>query len=55
MILNLLSTLKTHGRDFDKDSEAPFGTVPWMKDHSNDAIKRLMAIVLYLVSKYPDH
>ena len=23
------------GEDFDKDKEAPFGTVPWMKDHAN--------------------
>ena len=27
---------KPMGDDFDKDNEAPFGTVPWMKDHSNN-------------------
>ena len=45
---------KPMGEDFDKDSEAPFGTVPWMKDHSNGLqLNDSMAIVLYLVSKYP--
>ena len=23
------------GEDFNKDTQAPFGTIPWMKDHSN--------------------
>ena len=45
---------KPMGDDFDKDNEAPFGTVPWMKDHSNGIeLNDSMAIVLYLVSKYP--
>ena len=42
------------GEDFDKDKEAPFGTIPWMKDHSNGIeLNDSMSIVLYLVSKYP--
>jgi glutathione S-transferase len=41
------------GEDFDKDKEAPFGTVPWMKDHSNGLeLNDSLAIVQYLVSKY---
>ena len=41
------------GEDFDKDKEAPFGTVPWMKDHSNGLeLNESLAIVQYLVSKY---
>ena len=23
------------GNDFDKDTQAPFGTIPWIKDHAN--------------------
>ncbi len=39
------------GEDFDKDKEAPFGTVPWMKDHSNGLEPNdSLAIVQYLVS-----
>ena len=42
------------GEDFDKDSQAPFGTIPWMKDNNNGIeLNDSMAIVLYLVSKYP--
>ena len=42
------------GEDFDKDNQAPFGTVPWMKDNNNGIeLNDSMAIVLYLVSKYP--
>ena len=48
-----LKMSKPMGEDFDKDSEAPFGTVPWMKDHSNGLeLNDSMAIVQYLVSKY---
>ena len=42
------------GEDFDKDSQAPFGTIPWMKDNNNGIeLNDSMAIVLYLVSKSP--
>jgi glutathione S-transferase len=42
------------GEDFDKDNQAPFGTIPWMKDNNNGLeLNDSMAIVLYLVSKYP--
>ena len=42
------------GEDFDKDNQAPFGTIPWMKDNNNGIeLNDSMAIVLYLVSKYP--
>ena len=48
-----LKMSKPMGEDFDKDSEAPFGTVPWMKDHSNGLeLNDSMAIVQYLVTKY---
>ena len=41
------------GEDFDKDKEAPFGTVPWMKDHANGLeLNDSLAIVQYLVTKY---
>ena len=51
--VNMLMS-KPMGDDFDKDIEAPFGTVPWMKDHSNGLILNdSMAIVQYLVTKYP--
>ena len=44
---------KPMGDDFDKDIEAPFGTVPWMKDLTNGLeLNDSMAIVQYLVSKY---
>ena len=40
--------------DFNKDTDAPFGTIPWMKDHSNGLeLNESMAIVQYLVTKYP--
>ena len=39
------------GDDFDKDKEAPFGTIPWMKDRSNGLeLNDSMAIVQYLVA-----
>lgn len=42
------------GDDFDKDKEAPFGTIPWMRDHSNGLeLNDSMAIVQYLVAQYP--
>ena len=48
---NLLST--PMGSDFDKNKEAPFGTVPWMKDHANGLeLNDSLAIIQYLVSKY---
>ena len=48
----LLST--PMGNDFNKDTDAPFGTIPWMKDKANDLeLNDSMAIVQYLVSKYP--
>ena len=28
-------TAKPFGDDFDKDTQAPFGTLPWMKDINN--------------------
>ena len=41
------------GEDFNKDTQAPFGTIPWMKDHSNGIeLNDSMAIVQYLVTKY---
>ena len=41
------------GEDFNKDAQAPFGTIPWMKDHSNGIeLNDSMAIVQYLVTKY---
>tara|TARA_B100000989_G_scaffold267849_1_gene222177 strand:+ start:20 stop:736 length:717 start_codon:yes stop_codon:yes gene_type:complete len=44
---------KPMGEDFDKDTEAAFGTVPWMKDHANGLeLNDSMAIVQYLVTKY---
>tara|TARA_B100000579_G_C22570564_1_gene728719 strand:+ start:95 stop:808 length:714 start_codon:yes stop_codon:yes gene_type:complete len=45
---------KPMGEDFDKDTEAPFGTIPWMKDHSNGIeLNDSLAIVQYLITKYP--
>lgn len=42
------------GEDFDKDKEAPFGTIPWMKDHANGLeLNDSMAIIQYLVAEYP--
>ena len=44
---------KPMGDDFNKDTEAPFGTVPWMKDHANGLeLNDSMAIVQYMVNKY---
>ena len=41
------------GEDFDKEKEAPFGTIPWMKDHANGLeLNDSMAIVQYLISEY---
>ena len=48
----LLST--PMGNDFNKDTDAPFGTIPWMKEKANGLqLNDSMAIVQYLVSKYP--
>ncbi len=48
-----LKMSKHMGEDFDKASEAPFGTVLWLKDHSNGLVlKDSLAIVQYLVTKY---
>ena len=45
---------KPMGEDFDKDTEAPFGTIPWLKDHSNGIeLNDSLAIVQYLITKYP--
>ena len=42
------------GDEFDKDNQAPFGTVPWMRDHANGLeLNDSMAIVQYLVAQYP--
>ena len=42
------------GNDFDKDKEAPFGTIPWMRDRSNGLeLNDLMAIVQYLGFAHP--
>tara|TARA_B100000427_G_C15437734_1_gene563757 strand:+ start:196 stop:891 length:696 start_codon:yes stop_codon:yes gene_type:complete len=39
--------------DFNKDEQAPFGTVPWIKDHSNNLeLNDSLAIIQYLVNKY---
>ena len=44
---------KPMGEDFDKDTEAAYGTVPWMKDHANGLeLNDSTAIVQYLVTKY---
>lgn len=51
--VNLLMT-KPMGEDFDKNTEAPFGTIPWLKDHSNGIeLNDSLAIVQYLTNKYP--
>tara|TARA_B100000768_G_scaffold5407_1_gene6461 strand:- start:115 stop:828 length:714 start_codon:yes stop_codon:yes gene_type:complete len=45
---------KPMGDDFDKNTEAPFGTIPWLKDHSNGIeLNDSLAIVQYLITKYP--
>ncbi len=45
---------KPMGEDFDKDTEAPFGTIPFLKDHSNGVeLNDSLAIVQYLVTKFP--
>ena len=45
---------KPMGDDFDKNTEAPFGTIPWLKDHSNGIeLNDSLAIIQYLVTKYP--
>ena len=42
------------GDDFNKDKEASFGTIPWMKDNVNKLeLNDSMAIVQYLVYQYP--
>ena len=50
--LNMLNS-SPMGNDFDLDKDSLFGTVPWMRDKSNDLILNdSMAIVQYLVSQY---
>ena len=45
---------KPMGEDFDKDTQAPFGTIPWLKDNSNGIeLNDSLAIVQYLTNKYP--
>lgn len=42
------------GEDFDKDKQAPFGIIPWIKDHANGLeLNDSMSIVQYLVTQYP--
>ena len=41
------------GHDFDKDKEAAFGTIPWMKIMRMAWLNDSMAIIQYLVSQYP--
>ena len=44
---------KPFGDDFDKDTQAPFGTLPWMKDNNNGVILNdSFAIIQYLVNRY---
>ena len=44
---------KPMGEDFDKDTQAPFGTIPWLKDNSNGIeLNDSLAIVQYLTTKY---
>ncbi len=51
--VNLLMS-KPMGEDFDKDTQAPFGTIPWLKDNSNGIeLNDSLAIVQYLTNKYP--
>ena len=51
--VNLLMS-KPLGEDFDKDTQAPFGTIPWLKDNSNGIeLNDSLAIVQYLTNKYP--
>ena len=50
--VNLLMS-KPMGEDFDKDTQAPFGTIPWLKDNSNGIeLNDSLAIVQYLTTKY---
>ena len=50
--VNLLMS-KPMGEDFDKDTQAPFGTIPWLKDNSNGLeLNDSLAIVQYLTTKY---
>lgn len=45
---------KPFGDDFDKDTQSPFGTLPWMNDQSEGLILNdSLAIVQYLVRQYP--
>ena len=42
------------GEEFDRDTQSPFGTIPYLKDHSNGLeLNDSLAIVQYLISKYP--
>mgnify|MGYP005683582667 FL=1 len=46
-------TAKPFGDDFDKDSQSPFGTLPWMRDPSNGLVLNdSIAIVQYLINQY---
>lgn len=46
-------TAKPFGDDFDKDSQSPFGTLPWMRDPSNGVVLNdSIAIVQYLINQY---
>ena len=50
--LNMLNSTPM-GNDFELTSDSLFGTVPWMKDKSNDLVLNdSMAIVQYLVTEY---
>ena len=45
---------KPFGDDFDKDTQSPFGTLPWMKDPAEGLVLNdSLAIVQYLVKQYP--
>ena len=44
---------KPFGDDFDKDTQAQFGTLPWMRDKTTDLILNdSFAIIQYLVNRY---
>jgi Glutathione S-transferase len=46
---------KPFGDEFDKDTQSPFGTIPWMKDSSNGlTLNDSIAIIQYLVNRYDD-
>lgn len=44
---------KPFGDDFDKDTQSPFGTLPWMRDPSTGVVLNdSIAIVQYLINQY---